>query len=210
MGYTAADPYASLLNRARGAAIATFIVGAIGLLGALCFGGFGLAGTEQMLGEMVRSTNDPNVTVSILRVMLVVMAVFALLYGIVTVVLGLFIWRASSGATIAAIVIASLVLLLMLLNSLASLLQAPRMRGAQLAALGCVALVIPLLMAGYLVMLFSGLKSIKQYREAQTSYQAQYWQYHQQQQMYGQAGYGSPPANPSGPPPNEPPAPGTS
>jgi hypothetical protein len=212
IGYVPADPYASLLGPAKRAAVATFIVGSLSLLGAICFGGVGLAAPESMLGPMVEQSGDPNITPAIIRIVLIVIAVGVLLFSVALLVLGLFIWRASTAALITAIVLTSLALLLVLANSAISLPQARGMDGAELAGFGCVTVVAPLLTVGYLVMLVLGVKSARQYREAQAAYQAQYWQYQQQQQAYGQAGYGyaAPPAprpDQGGTPTQDPPAP---
>src|SRR5262245_38664143 len=88
LGYPSADPYASLLGAVKRAAIATFVVGGLSLLGALCFGGIGLAAPEEMLGPMVESAGDPNVTPGILRIGLVVIAILILVFSLVLLTLG--------------------------------------------------------------------------------------------------------------------------
>jgi hypothetical protein len=207
-GYATPDPYAQLLGPARRAAITTFVVGGLALLGALCMGGLALAGPEEIIAGMIEGARQPEVTTGIMRLGLAIIAVVVLTYALVKLVLGIFIWRGSGAAAITAIVLACLALLLLLFNTLTSLPNARGLGGAELGGFLCFTVVVPLTMLVYLILLIQAAKSIRQYKDAQSAYQQQYWQYQQQQQQYGQMGYPqAPPPGPSDPngvPPHDP------
>jgi hypothetical protein len=106
------------------------------------------------------------------------------------IILAIFVWRGSVAAIIATIVLVSLALLLGIFNSLASLQNARWLGGPHLMAVGCVAVLIPLVLGALVAMLVAALKSARRARNALWQQQAQYWQYQQQQYAYGQPGYG--------------------
>jgi hypothetical protein len=193
------DPYATNLGPAKLAGVATIVLGALALLGGVCIGLLGLAAPEEMVQRMIEKSGDPNESVAIMRVGFAVIGAIVLLYGIGSIVLGIFVLRGSVAAAITGIVLSAIAILPMLLNAAVAVPKMSTMNGAEAAGAGCVAFVGPMVMVAQLIMLIFALKACLRHRRVQEQYRAQYWQYQQQQQMYqqgvsGVATYGYPQA----------------
>jgi len=186
------DPLAA----ARRAAVMMFVMGGLMAVGALCFGGIGLAGPEQLLAQMVQQAGDAEVTTEIMRLGLLAVAVAATIGSVAMIVLGVFVRRGVVGATITSIVITGIFLALALLNAATTLPGVGARRGgAHLAGAICGALFVPLLLGLLLTWLAQALKGARQMAQVRQQYHAAYWQYYQQQQQ------AAPPPPPMGPPP---------
>ncbi len=203
----AQNPYAELLAPSRRAAIATFIVAAIVLLGGLCFGAMVFM-PDDVMEKMLQNSGQSEATPQIMRVGLVVLGVIGALAGIALGVLGFFVWRGSLIATILATVGVGLMILLMLLNAVVSLPNARGLGGPELAMFACFTVLVPLLLVGLFVMLIFAAKGTTRYKAAIAQYQTHYYHYQQQQQQAYQQQYYNytqqqPPAAPQ-PPQNTP------
>ncbi len=200
-------PQADPLAASRRAAVAGWVIGGLVLLGGLCVGILAAAGPQAFMEAFERSSGETNVPAEAMRIGLIVIAVLLVIFSLTTIVLSIFVWRGSVGATITAIVLASISVILGVLNALTAL---PRMNsaanGAELTGMVCSGLVIPLVLIMHLAFLIQAVRAARQARQMQEQYRAQYWQYQQNQQAYGQGAYGAGQATPSsGPPPQAPP-----
>jgi hypothetical protein len=133
--------------------------------------------------------------------MFIVSGVASVAMGIISIILAIFVRGGRRGATIGAIVLSCLLLLLLLINGLSSLLQGMRNSAGPNASLQlvfsmCFAVAALAVFGLQLYWLILALRAAPNVQALQNQFQAQYWQYWQQQQAYMQPGY--PPAPPSG------------
>src|SRR5262245_964260 len=212
----AQDPYAAARAPARRAGVLMIIIGGLLTLLGMCAGST-LFFPEHMIRQQIEimpPSPDGQLTVPQMRKQALVSVIVSAVSGVVLIALGLFVRRGSKGAIITGIVLTSLAVLQFGLGTLGFLALAA---GAPIMILMACFAAIPLaLFILLLVWLIQSLRGSSDLQRMQAMYQQQYWQYQQQQQMYGQGGYGyqtapaPPKADQSGPPSNEPPAPGTS
>jgi hypothetical protein len=210
-GYGVPD---DLLAPARRAGVLMIILGALTIVIGLCMGFFS-AMLPTMLDQMQPEQREmfdqmqqqlpPPFTLS--RVFMI-MAVTMLVVGLLYIILGLLVRRGGLGMVITSIVLTSLVSLFLLATSAQSLFHPNGAMG------GCMTIVALGLFILLLVWLIQAARTSSRIPQMQSNYQAQYQQYLQTQQMYGQAGYGygtpqptappqPPPTNQSPPPPEE-------
>lgn len=211
-GY-AQDPFEQYLAPGRRAGTLMFILGALGLACSLCLGlVMALAPIDKFVaqsGMQLPSSQEIGMSVeSFLRVMYGIIAVVSLLFALILIILAFFVRRGSFAATVAAIVVDGLVLLILLINSITAIAQ---LASAPANALMGIAMII-FLAGGFgllLVWLIQAIKATAALRDARLQYQQQYAHYQHYQQMYGY-GYGYPQQQAPAPQPqgeiNEPPA----
>jgi hypothetical protein len=127
-------------------------------------------------------------TPQLMKVVLIVIAVASLIYAVLAIAFGVMVRRQSKAATIAGIVLTSLVLAYLVLNMLSGLVQMGRM-GAQ-GLVGVCVMVVPVVVGVWQLMwLIGALRSSGQLRAKQNQMQMQNWQMmamQQQQQQYQQ------------------------
>jgi hypothetical protein len=202
-GYGAAD----LLAPARGAMITSIALGLMALLCTACLGGFyflwdnlsaeQLAQFEELEAQMRGSG------VGVKEVMLSG-AIITLIAGLALVVLGVLV-RGGRLWAIVTLIVFDILLLLVLVVQLVGGLVASAAQPQNL--LGACVLALPLALAGLLMyFLVRAARNVPQLRAMQAQQQAMYWQFQQNQQMYG-GGYPYPPPPP---PPQQPPPPSSS
>jgi hypothetical protein len=148
----------------------------------------GIAMMPQLEQAMAQAQMDPQVaaimTPQMFRTVMMILAGASVLYAIIATILGVMVRRQSVGATIAAIVLVSIVLIYLLINMLGGFVQMGP--GGQML-LGECALLVPLALFGWqLAWLIQALRSGSAIRAAQMQMQMQYWQYMQQMQQYQQ------------------------
>jgi hypothetical protein len=107
------------------------------------------------------------------------------------ILLGIPVRRGGRGVTLISIILSSLMLLFTLLSIVAPLLTGGGM--PDVIASACVSVLPMVLLTLLLVWLIQGYKGSGALDAMQAQYNQQYWQYAQQQQMYGQGPYGVPP-----------------
>jgi hypothetical protein len=183
------------LAPARRAAILMFVIGGLGVAGAFCCGGSvlllpQLMQTPEFAAQMERV---PGATQDTMRLGMIVLAAMSFVAGLVFIILGAFVRRGSKGASIIAVVLAILSILFIGGNIVSALVMAANGPPQQIA--GACVFTIPLaLMILLTVWLFGAIKASDQ--AAGQRYAMQYWQYAQQQQMYGQYNQQAPPPPP--------------
>jgi hypothetical protein len=162
-----------------------------GSLMALCGLACGAMGMMPQLEQaMANAQMDPEVaaliTPQMMKMFLFVIAAGSLLYALLAVVFGIMVRKQSKGATIAAIVLSSLVVAYLAINLLAGLFQIAKL-GPQ-GMLGACMIVVPLAVCIWQLMwLIQALRSAGPLRAMQGQMQMQYWQMMQmQQQQYQQ------------------------
>ena len=154
----------------------------MGLCGLAC-GAMGLMPLEQVMAD---APMDPQLaaimTPQMMKVALFVIAGGSVLYAVLAIVLGIMVRKQSKGATIAAVVVTSLVVAYLLVNMLGGLLQMGRL-GAQAMIGECVMLVPLVICVWQLLWLIQALRSFSPLKAMQGQMQMQYWQYMQMQQV---------------------------
>src|SRR5262249_13476572 len=108
------DPYYPYLAPSRRAGLMMILMGSLMLLSSLCCGVVLLAPVElmqQQLNVMQQQTNQ-TLSIEMIRIGAIVTGLFLAGCGLPLIVLGTFVRRGSSGATIAGIVITCIVILL--------------------------------------------------------------------------------------------------
>ena len=161
-----------------------------GSLMALCGLGCGAMAMMPLDEVMANAQMDPQVaalmTPQMMKMALFVIAGGSLIYALLAVILGIFVRRRSKGATIAAIVLTSLVGAYLLINMLGGLLQIGRL-GPQGVIGECVIFVPLVVLVWQLIWLIAALRSAGPLQAMQGQMQMQYWQMMQmQQQQYQQ------------------------
>ncbi len=159
------------------------ITGGLMALCGLACGGMSLMPLDQALAN---AQLDPEVaaimTPQMVKVALFIFATGSLLYAVLAIVLGIIVRRQSKAATIAAIVLTSLVLVLLLVNMLSGLAQVSRL-GAQGAMGECVLLIPLAIFIWQLLWLIQALRTLSPLKAVQAQMQMQYWQMMQMQQQ---------------------------
>ena len=204
MPSAAYDPASPLLAPARRAGLLMIILGSITAAYFLCNGAaFIVMPTDQLFAHSALPPGqEMPFTPETLKKAGVIFSSFMLLIGIAMIVLGVMTRHSSSAAIVAGIILSSILALLaglFVLVMLVTGLTAPLM-----FAFACV-LAIPLaLLILNLFWLAQALRAIPQLRAMQAQYQAQFWQYQQNQQAYAQQPWygGVPPPPPPPPPPS--------
>jgi hypothetical protein len=197
------DPSSPLLAPARRAGLLMIILGSITAAYFLCNGAaFIVMPTDQLF---THSTLPPGqevpFTPETLKKVGVIMSSLMLIVGIAMIVVGVMTRQHSPGAIVAGIVLSSILALLGALCVLVMLvtgLSAPLM-----FAFACVLSIPVALLVLNLFWLAQALRAAPQLRAMQAQYQAQFWQYQQNQQAYAQPPWygGVPPPPPPPPPP---------
>src|SRR5258706_3609790 len=169
------------------AGIMLMITGALMALCGMACGGMGLMPLDQVLAN---AQMDPEVAAmvspQILKIFLFAVAGGSILYAIAAVVLGVIVRRQSKAATVAAIILTSLLLALPFPKILNGLVHISRL-GAQGAMGECVLLIPLAILVWQLVWLIQALRSLSPLKAMQSQMQMQYWQMMQmQQQQYQQ------------------------
>jgi hypothetical protein len=179
--------YDAYFAPARRAGLLMFILGGIGMTCAFCMGIVAaVAPMERLIAEsgvVLPSSAETGVSPeTLMRLGYGIIAGGALLFSLLILILAVFVRRGSIGATITAIVIDSLIILLLGINAIGSLFQALRNPSALIGVVIVVAMLAGFLLL--LVWLIQALRATATIKAMQTHYQQQYWQYQQQQQMY--------------------------
>ncbi len=186
------------LTPARRAGLMMFVLGGLIILPSFCCGAMGLALPALMAQQpgVFSEMSAAGLTPEAIQVTLVVAAGVALFAGVIMIVLGRFVRSGAMGAIVTAIVLATLLALYLLLNTV-GILVISGMPPAQ-RVLGMVISVLGLGLIGLLIVwLIQAAKSAPRIGMMKSQYQQQLWQYQQQQQMY-QAGYLGPPPSQAG------------
>lgn len=187
------DPMSAYLGPARRAGVLMFVLGGLGMACGVCLGISALiTPIESMISASGMNVPElpPGMSIGqLMRIAYVVMAVGLLIQSILMIVLGVFVRRGSVGAIITSLVICVLVTLFLLINFIGPLMQLGHAPGTAIMSLTMIA--VPLCLYGLLIMwLLQAKRSADTVSAMRMQYQAQYWQYMQQQQMY-QQGYGA-------------------
>jgi hypothetical protein len=179
--------YDAYFAPARRAGLLMFILGGIGMTCALCMGIVAaVAPMERLIAESgvaLPSASETGVSPeTLMRLGYGIIAGGALLFSLLILILAVFVRRGSAAATITAIVIDSIIILALGINTIGSLVQVLRNPSALIGVVIVVAM-----LAGFvllLVWLIQALRAAATIKAMQIHYQQQYWQYQQQQQMY--------------------------
>jgi hypothetical protein len=205
-GYIAYQP--DPLAPARRASVMMFVLGALSLLMGACSAGVG-AMIPQMLQQpdfAAALAQNPEISPQLLQTRCVGFGILSLVFGMALIVLGVFVRRGGPGPIIGAIVVTSLALLIVLLNTIGPIVS-PRF-GAQLGGVICMGVVALALLVLLLVWLIQAARAAPHVRLYRAQYAAGYWQY---QQPYAAGPYAPPPPMhppfPTSPPTSPPPAP---
>lgn len=195
-------PQADLLAPARRAAILQAILGGLLLLCGVCVGAIPwVVDVGEIIAQsgMTLPQMPPGVSPEeMVRGAYTLIGVVGGLVGVALVVLSVFVRHGGRGPAVTSIVLQALVVLVLALNFIGGLMQ---MASNPLAG------ITTLLMLGVLIGLFglniawltTAARSAAQISMVRQQYQAQYHQYHQQQQAYAYTGgYGPPLAPPQG------------
>jgi hypothetical protein len=204
------DPAAQLLAPARRAGLMMIIVGALLMACSLCLGIFARVGpVNEVISrsgiDLSQATAELKMTPEeLVRAVYTGMAVASLVVGVVFLLLGIFVRRGGMGSIVTSIIFSVLAALILVVQVLAGLVNVARAPGPTSISGLLVSLAFFGLFGLNLLFLFQAARASGSIRDARMHYQMQMWQYHQQMQMYGQAGYGYPQA-PMQPPPPPPP-----
>jgi hypothetical protein len=181
---------------AKSASLMMIIVGSVGLLFGSCLGMAFLVSSTDLMTEMQRRgrTLPPGVTIEQVLTAMKSAAFVLVLGGILELALGIIVRRGRLGGVVASLVFTVLVMVSLLAEFIAAMLH----RTYSAGALFCSAILL-LLAAVQLVLLLQAKRAVGQVENMHAAYQAQYWQYMQQQQAYQQGtaapqGYGGTPA----------------
>jgi hypothetical protein len=183
-----------------------FVIGGLVLLCGGCFTLGAFVPLDQMPAEQIEQFRqlENQISASLgtsLQTFFLVAGFMLLVPALVYIVLGALIRLGRLWVVITSIVIASLNILVVLFQLLGGIRQATQdPRGA----VGLCVIVIPLAMLGLLMyFLISAARAAGQVEALRQAQMNQYWQFQQNQQMYGQSGYGAPPMQPPPPPPTQ-------
>ena len=192
-GYGYYPQQADYLAVARKAGILMFVIGGLVLLAGTCnmLSAF-VSSPNEVLESQKRMIGESPLDPQTMRVATITFAVLTIADGLAMILLGALVRRGSMAATIASIVLTSLVLLLLALMVLGSIVAATAE-----PLLGIVAcfFAIPAALHGWLLIwLIQSTRGISEQKRVEQQYQQQYWQY-QQQYAQGPSGYGAPPTS---------------
>jgi hypothetical protein len=181
-----------------------FILGGLGVACGLCFGAAITLSFDQIMAQQSGGLPPlpPGVTLAFLQKVLIAFAVVGLIANAAYIVLGLSVRRGSAAASMIGIVLTSLFLLYFGANAIFTLLRGYGVVTAFLC------LAITAVYGLQLYLLIQALRASSNVKHMQAAYQAQYWQYMQQQQAYNAAGYNqnaynAPPTGPAQPGPSQ-------
>lgn len=191
------------LAPARRASLTMFVLGGLGLACGLCFGAAVTLSFDQIMAQQgALPPLPPGVTYALLQKILIAFAAVALIANVALIALGLFVRKGSAPASTIGIVLTSLFVLYFGGNSILALV------GPYGPVAALVSLVITAVYGMQLYFLVQALRASSNVKHMQAAYQAQYWQYMQQQQTYNAAAYNqnaynAPPAGPAQPGPSQ-------
>ncbi|HEX2972243.1 MAG TPA: hypothetical protein VHP11_07910 [Tepidisphaeraceae bacterium] len=204
------EEYHELILPARRASNLMFVLGALGLVAALsCLGVRAAIPWSRLPPELAESFNQLETQTHVPAATFITgVAAIMGIPSVLLIALGFWVRRASKVAIYLAASLVVLILIVLALNILRGLTDAVRIpQAAPQAIFGTCMVLVPTALFGLLlVWLSQAARNATTLREAQARYQAQYWQYLQQQQQYAQP-LGMPyPMQPPPPPPSVPPA----
>jgi hypothetical protein len=202
-----------VLARFRRAAVLVFVTSGLFLAcGVLC----GVLPWGTLLTQALQQNPNlklpPNVSLSQVEVVIRVCGAIPIGAGLVMILLAVFVRKGSRAATLAATILSALFAGFIVLYMLITLISGGAQGGgpAELLMAMCMMTVPALLMGWQFLWLLQAYRSRGQAETAQAQYQAQYWQYLQAQQAYGNAGYrahapapGAEPQSPYAAPPGQ-------
>jgi hypothetical protein len=197
-----AYPIADPRGPAKAASFMMIIPGCFGLLLGMCFASVFVAPAAQLKAQMAPSM-PPGYTFEQVLVAMKFYAAILVIGSILNITFGFIVRRGTQQA-----VIGGLALTILLLIAVIALVgQGMAQHGGTMAMGICPGFIALILLTIQLIMLVRA-KSVSGQLQAmqKNAYQAQYWQYMQQQQAYQQnmmppAGYNAPPAGYTAPPP---------
>src|SRR5215216_3374717 len=191
-GYYAPPPYRDPLAPARRASTMLFILGilmaAFGLCNLVSVAGLSPADLEKQM-RLFQKDQPLPFSIETFKVVAIVMHGGIVLGGLVLLALGIPVRGGSTTATVGAMIITGIILLLLLFLGLASIVAviiAP-LAGAVMICMVIVPLVLFALLFFWLI---QALRASRAAKTATQQYAAQYWQYYQQQQQQPAYGYG--------------------
>jgi hypothetical protein len=202
--YMQPDPLAP----AKRASILMFIVGGLFLLCGACMAGVSYVPMDQLAPEQAVQFSQLESQIRGqtgfgLMQLVFGMGLVLLIPGLLYLVLGFLVRGGGLGSVITSIVITSLVLLLMVVQLVTGIAQVAR---DPTNSLGLCFVFVPLILVSLLMyFLIGAVRAAPQVRSMRDQQAAQYWQYQQNQQQYGQPGYGYTQPSPMPPPPPPPP-----
>lgn len=184
------------------ASMLMFVLGGLGLACGLCLGISDLVipwknlpqEFQSAFAEIEAKYGAPAST------LLAGMALVSGIPSLLMIVLGIFVRRGSTGAAYVSIVLVAIGTILLVLNLIAGLHDIGGPAGQRVLPAMCLLVVVTALFILLLAWLIRAIRAAPLLRAAQAQYQAQYWQYWQNQQHYAQ-GYGSPNVAQPFPPP---------
>lgn len=141
--YPYLNPYApDILKPARRASVMMFILGGLCLFGGFCFGVTGAA-IPRLLEQHPEIMQDfpPELSPQILQHRIILQAVLTFGWGVVTLLLAIFVRRGKPGPLLVAIILAVLTLLYLAFNLLSAILLGSQKDPATALFSGCFALV---------------------------------------------------------------------
>lgn len=206
--YSYYQPAGDLLQPARRASIVLFVLAGLGLACGILVGISAWVSPEQLLRQPGMETPEipgSNLTPEqILRITFTIAAVIMVLGGIVFGILGLFVRRGGKGSAITGVVLGILLLLWLAVNGVSAFFITANLLAGIFTI--CIVGVLGPLIVMMLMWLFQAIKAAPMIRYQRQQFEAQRWQYQQQQMAYLQSappggyGYGTPP-------PQQPPTP---
>jgi len=182
------NPYANPLAAAKRAGVLQIVLASLAMLFGMCAGGSLMVVTPEMMAQSGQKL-PPGFSIEMLRIVGAILLGMGAL-GALMLILGIFVVKASKGATIASIIIACLGMAYFIFETIYQLSQGS---GGALVDLVLVAII-----AWLVVWLFQAVGGINKHRIAQFQY-AQYYQQQQQQPgaiptQYPNQPYAQPPA----------------
>jgi hypothetical protein len=192
------------LAAARRASVVMFILGGLMLAcGGTC-AGFSFFPTDQLRADPNTRFGELDdmamreVGIGFMQIVLIVGLVM-LAPGLLYVILGFFVRRGGLPSVVVALVLTSILLLLDLLGIVSAVVQIGR--DPSRAGGVCFYLVPAALLGTLMYFLIGAARASGHVRAMRDQHASTYWQYQQNQQAYGQAGYGYAPQSPPPPPP---------
>lgn len=171
-GQAPVDPMAP----ARRASTLMFVLGGIATLMGLCMGAFAFLPMEQLAAQGGRQL-PPLPAGMTWSVVAGVFAVISLFAGVSQLLIAGFVRRATRTPILLGIIVASLILIYFVINTASGLIH--NQPGA-----GILGLVVLSIYALQIYLLIQALRAVPYLKQMHAAYQAQYWQYVQQQQAY--------------------------
>ncbi len=185
---------------ARRASLLMFILGALVVVMGLCMGTFAFLPMEQLAaqGGQRLPPLPPGMNWKIVAGVFGVLFIFG---GVLQLVIAGFLRRGTTTPIVLGIVVSGLILIYLVLNTLYAMTRGQ-------ASAGAINGIIIAVYGLQVYFLIQALRAIPYLRKMQAAYQAQYWQYMQQQQayqagnppaggsIYNQTAYNAPPAVP--------------